>query len=88
MARTYEPDPRTIALGVELRADMDAQGISATDMAARIDVDRGTLGDWLSARRPMPLAMFFALATQLRVPADDLVKRAEDRARRDAHRIS
>lgn len=84
MARTYEPDPRTIALGVELRADMTARDINVTDMAARIAVDRGTLGDWLSAQRPMPVPMFMAMATELRVPPADLVRRAEDRARRDA----
>lgn len=87
MARTYEPDPRSLALGVELRADMDAQDISVTDMAARIDVDRGTLGDWLGGRRPMPVPMFWALADELRVPAEDLVQRAKDRARRDAGRV-
>lgn len=84
MARTYEPDPRTIALGVEIRADMDARDISVSQMADRIDVDRGTLGDWLSAQRPLPVVKFFALADALAVPPEDLVSRAEDRARRDA----
>lgn len=86
MARTYEPDPHTIALGVELRADMDAQGISVTDMAARIGVDRGTLGDWLGARRPMPVPMLWQLAAALRVPEEEIVQRTKDRVRRDARR--
>ena len=86
MARTYEPDPHTVALGVELRADMDAQGISVTDMAARIGVDRGTLGDWLGARRPMPVPMLWRLADELRVSAEEVVSRTKDRARRDARR--
>lgn len=84
MARTYTPDPRSAALGVELRADMEARDISVTDMAARIGVDRGTLGDWLGSRRPLPVAMFWSIASELGVPADSLVRRAEDRARRDA----
>lgn len=87
MARKYEPDPRSIALGVEVRADMDAQGVSLTDMAARIGVDRGTLGDWLSASRPMPVPMFWALVDELRISEADLLQRAKDRARRDARLV-
>ena len=87
MARKYTPDPRSIALGVEVRADMDARDITVTDMAARLDVDRGTLGDWLGARRPMPITMFWALAGELRVPSEELVRRAEERARRDSHQV-
>lgn len=87
MARKYTPDPRSIALGVELRADMDARDISVTDMAKRLDVDRGTLGDWLGGRRPMPIPMFWALASELRIPSEDLVRRAEERARRDAREV-
>lgn len=87
MARKYTPDTRSIALGVELRADMDARDISVIEMAKRLGVDRGTLGDWLGARRPMPIPMFWALAAELRVPSEDLVRRAEDRARRDSREV-
>lgn len=87
MARKYTADPRSLALGVELRADMDARDISVTEMAGRIGVDRGTLGDWLSGQRPMPVHAFWALSSELRVSSDDLVRRAEDRARRDAGQV-
>lgn len=87
MARKYTPDTRSVALGVELRADMDARDISVIEIAKRLGVDRGTLGDWLGARRPLPIPMFLALAAELRVPSEELVRRAEDRARRDSREV-
>lgn len=83
MARVFPSDPVSIALGTEMRAEMFASDISVTDLAAQISVDRGTLGDWLAAKRPMPVPGMVSIARALRVPPHELLERAEDRARRD-----
>lgn len=83
MARVFPSDPVSTALGTEVRAEMFASDISVTDLATRISVDRGTLSDWLAAKRPMPVPAMVSIARELRMPPHELFKRAEDRARRD-----
>lgn len=77
-------DPRAIALGREIRAEAAAQRISLRQLAERADLARGSLYLHLNGERAMPLTSLFAIADVLHVSPYELLRRGEERARRDA----
>lgn len=80
-------DPRTLALGEEIRWIAEDQDISLTDLAKRAGVSRATLYNWLDGNVSMPLTGLSALADVLRIAPWDLLHRAEERAGRKARRV-
>lgn len=80
-------DPRTIALGKEIRGEAAANGVTIRDLAARAHVDRSTLYKYLDGQRAMPITTLMAIASVLRVLPYELLRRAEERARRDVKEV-
>lgn len=77
-------DPRTIALGQEIRAEAAAQRLSIADLATKAGVNRSSLYTWLDGKANFPLDGLVRIADVLRVQPHDLLHRGEDRARRNA----
>lgn len=77
-------DPRTLALGLEIRAEASAQRMTLADLAKRAGVSRASLYNWIDGERAMPLTGLVAIADALRVQPHELLHRGEDRARRNA----
>lgn len=80
-------DPRTIALGLEIRAEAEDQGLTLTDLAKSAGISRATLYNWVDGAHAMPLAGLSSIADVLRIPPYELLRRGEDRARRDARSV-
>ncbi|MCT1430612.1 helix-turn-helix domain-containing protein [Brachybacterium muris] len=81
---TFEAE--LLALGAEIRAERAAQKVSMSDLAAAANISRQALYKYLDAERDMPVAVLLDIAARLDVGADVLMRRAEDRARRDSQR--
>lgn len=77
-------DPRTIALGQEIRAEAAALDISLTALAEAVNIDRTSLYKYLDGRRAMPLPVLRDIASVLRMSPVELLDRGEERARRNA----
>ena len=80
-------DPRSVALGLEIRAEAAARRVTIKDLCDAAAVNRSTLYNYLGGERDMPLGVLMALSDALRVAPHDLLDRAEDRARTDARLI-
>lgn len=80
-------DPRSVALGQEIRAEAAARGVALTELCKSANVTRSALYRYLDAERDMPYSVLADLASALRVRPFELVERAEDRARRNARGI-
>jgi len=80
-------DPRTIALGSEIRAEAAAQRMTLADLAVRAGVSRASLYNWLDAKAAMPIPGLIAIATALQVPPYELLRRGEERARRNSEHV-
>lgn len=80
-------DPRSIALGQEIRAEAAALGITMTALANQVSIDRTSLYKYVDGKRAMPLTVLWSIADVLRVPPAELLHRGEDRARRNARNI-
>jgi len=80
-------DPRTIALGQEIRAEAAALGITLKALAESVHIDRTSLYKYLDGQRAMPLPVLRDIASVLRVPAGELLDRGESRARRNASQV-
>lgn len=80
-------DPRSIALGQEIRAEAAARGVALTELCKSAGVTRSALYRYLDAERDMPFSILNALADALRVRPFVLIERAEERARRDASSV-
>lgn len=80
-------DPRSIALGQEIRAEAAALGITMTALANQVSIDRTSLYKYVDGKRAMPLTTLWAIADALRIPPTELLHRGEDRARRNARDI-
>ena len=64
------PPPTPTAGSLALRAWADAEGLSARGLARRLDAPPGTVGAWLTGRRPPPLDARERLAAVAGVPVD------------------
>ena len=84
---TPTPDPRALALGLEIRAEAAARQVNLRDLAQQAGMSRATLYRYLDASRDMPVASLMAVADVLRVHPFELIERAENRARRDSRLI-
>lgn len=80
-------DPRTIALGQEIRAEAAAQRVTISELAAKANVNRSSLYTWLDGKANFPMDGLVAVADVLRVQPYDLLHRAVDRARRNAAHV-
>lgn len=80
-------DPRSIALGQEIRAEAAALGITIRDLAAWAGVNRTSLYNYLDGKRAMPIPVLRDIAEVLRVPAGELLDRGERRARLSARQV-
>lgn len=80
-------DPRSIALGQEIRAEAAALDITLKALAEAVHIDRTSLYKYLDGTRAMPLPVLRDIAVVLRVPAGELLDRGEDRARKNASRV-
>ncbi|HCS2945803.1 TPA: helix-turn-helix transcriptional regulator, partial [Shigella flexneri] len=74
-------DPRTIALGQEIRAEAAAQRITIAELSSKAGVNRSSLYTWLDGKANFPLDGLVRVADVLRVAPHDLLHRGEDRAR-------
>ena len=77
-------DPRTIALGQEIRAEAAAQRLTIAELSTKAGVPRSSLYTWLDGKANFPIDGLVKVADTLRVAPHTLIERAEDRARRDA----
>ena len=80
-------DPRTIALGQEIRAEAAALGITLKALAQTVHIDRTSLYYYLDGKRDMPLPVLRNIAAALRLSPSELLDRGEDRARRNARQV-
>lgn len=80
-------DPRTIALGQEIRAEAAALGITLKGLAEAVGIDRTSLYKYLDGQRAMPLPVLRDIASALRMSPVELLDRGEERARRNARDI-
>ena len=80
-------DPRTIALGQEIRAEAAAQLLTIAELSVKAGVPRSSLYTWLDGKANFPIDGLVKVADTLRVAPHTLIERAEDRARRDATRV-
>lgn len=80
-------DPRTIALGQEIRAEAAAQRLTIAELSAKAGVNRSSLYTWLDGKANFPLDGLVAIADVLRVQPHEMLHRGEDRARRNAREV-
>lgn len=80
-------DPRTIALGQEIRAEAAALGVTLKALAEAVGIDRTSLYKYLDGQRAMPLPVLRDIAAALRLSPAELLDRGEDRARRNARNV-
>lgn len=80
-------DPRTIALGKEIRDLTEDRGMSLTELAKRAGISRASLYNWLDGERAMPLVGLVAIADVLRIEPSELLHRGEDRARGSSREV-
>lgn len=76
-------DPRTIALGQEIRAEAAALDITLKSLAETVHIDRTSLYKYLDGQRAMPLPVLMNVASALRLSPAELLDRGEERARRN-----
>ena len=68
------------ALAAEIRAEMAAQRIKATDMQARTGIKHASWRNWfVTAARPVPYPELEKVCAVLGVPLSELLRRAESR---------
>lgn len=80
-------DPRSVALGLEIRAEAAAKRVTITALAKAAGIPRSALYNYLDAERDMPFSVLNGLADALRVRPFELIERAEERARRDSRMV-
>ena len=80
-------DPRTIALGQEIRAEAAAQRLTIAELSVKAGVNRSSLYTWLDGKANFPLDGLVRIADALGVPPHVLLHRGEDRARRTAREV-
>lgn len=71
------------ALGAEVRAEAAAQRLTVAELAHKANVNRSSLYTWLDAKAAFPVNGLAALAATLRIEPHVLIRRAEERTRRD-----
>ena len=80
-------DPRTIALGQEIRAEAAAQRLTIAELSVKASVPRSSLYTWLDGKANFPLDGLVRIADALGVSPHVLLHRGEDRARRTAREV-
>lgn len=80
-------DPRTIALGQEIRAEAAAQRLTIAELSVKAGVNRSSLYTWLDGKANFPLDGLVRIADALGVSPHVLLHRGEDRARRTAREV-
>lgn len=80
-------DPRTIALGQEIRAEAAALDITLKALAEAVHIDRTSLYKYLDGQRAMPLPVLMDIASVLRLHPAELLDRGEQRANRNARAV-
>ena len=80
-------DPRTIALGQEVRAEVAAQRMTIAELSVKAGVNRSSLYTWLDGKANFPLDGLVRIADVLGVAPYELLHRGEDRARRNARQV-
>lgn len=69
------------ALAAEIRAEMAAQRITATEMQRRTGIKHASWRNWMvTASRPVPYPQVVAVCDVLGLPVSEIVRRAEARA--------
>lgn len=74
------------ALIAQVRAEIAASPLSQGKVADAIGIERATLSRYMSGKRALPLQALLDICDTLGIPAGDLMRMAEERARRDAQR--
>lgn len=80
-------DPRTIALGQEIRAEAAALDITLKSLAETVHIDRTSLYKYLDGQRAMPLPVLMDIASALRLNPAELLDRGEERVRRNRRQV-
>lgn len=83
---TEENEALERALIAQIRAEIAAAGISQGKVADAVGIERATLSRYMSSKRALPLQTFLDISSTLGIPAADIMRMAEDRARRDPQR--
>lgn len=71
------------ALIAQIRAEIAAAGMSQGKVASAVGIEPATLSRYMSGKRALPLQTFLDISSTLGVPAANLMRLAEERARRD-----
>lgn len=74
------------ALIAQVRAEIAAASLSQGSIADTIGIERATLSRYMSGKRALPLQVLLDICDTLNIPAGDLMRMAEERARRDTQR--
>lgn len=80
-------DPRTIALGQEIRAEAAAQRVTISELAVKAGVNRSSLYTWLDGKANFPMDGLVLVSDVLRVEPYELLRRAVERAGRNARSV-
>lgn len=83
---TEENEALERALIAQIRAEIAAAGISQGKVADAVGIERATLSRYMSSKRALPLQTFLDISSTLGIPAADIMRMAEERARRDPQR--
>lgn len=73
------------AVAAQVRAEIAAQGLTASEVARRIRTERTVLYRWLKAERPLTVTNLYRIAEAIGVGTVTLVERAEARFRDTWH---
>lgn len=67
------------AISKQVKVELVERGMEQKDLAEAIGIERATLSRYMTNRRPMPMATFFAIAEVFGLTPRVLMERAEAR---------
>ena len=76
---TKEDDALQDAVIDQLNAEIGATGTNMKDLAKAIGRPYDSTRNYLRKERALPFGVFFEICTALRIPADEVIRRARQR---------
>lgn len=71
------------ALIAQIRAEIAASGLSQGDVADAVNIEPASLSRYMTGKRALPLQTFLDICDTLAIPAANMMRLAEERARRN-----
>jgi len=76
------------AISMQVKVELVERSMDQKDLADAIGIERATLSRYMNNRRPMPMAIFFAIAETFGLSPRELMARAESRIDRQEARTA